>query len=158
MGRSATYVSCLAVLLALTTGCGDGAGPDPVIPALLVGNWVAEPACLPHCGFTLTSVASPSDSVNATAFVGMTTEIGIRADGRFTLAFYPGGGTPLPGTAHVAGSMLIVRDAAGVVDTMDYVVTTSTLDLRFRRVFTSFDFTGDGTPDPARARGVFVKR
>jgi hypothetical protein len=158
MRRSATAVSCLAALLALTTGCSDSAAPDPVLPASLVGNWVAEPACLPHCGFTLTSVASPSDSINATAFVGMTTEIGIHADGRFTLAFYPGGATPIPGTAHVSGTMLIVRDAAGVVDTMDYVVTPSTLDLRFRRTFTSFDFTGNGQPDPARARGVFLKR
>jgi hypothetical protein len=157
MARSVSAV-LPAALLALATGCGNGAGPDDIIPAALVGNWVAEPACLPNCGFTLTSTANPADSVNATAFVGMTTEIGIRGDGRFTLAFSPGGGAPQPGTAHVSGNMLIVRDAAGVVDTMDYTVTPSALDLRFRRIFTSFDFNGDGAADPARARGVFVKR
>jgi hypothetical protein len=158
MGRSIMTALLPAALLALATACSDGSGPDNVLPAALVGNWVAEPACLPNCGFTLTSVANPADSVNATAFVGMTTEIAMRADGRFTLTFMPGGGTPVPGTAHVSGSMLIVRDAAGVVDTMDYTVTASVLDVRFRRIFTSFDFTGDGEPDPARARGVFLKR
>jgi hypothetical protein len=158
MGRSVLAVPFSAALLALATGCSDSSAPADALPAALVGNWVAEPACLPNCGFTLRSVANAADSVNATAFVGMTTEISMRADGRFTLAFMPGGGTPMPGTAHVSGSMLIVRDAAGVVDTMDYTVTASVLDLRFRRTFTSFDFTGDGEPDPAHARGVFLRK
>jgi hypothetical protein len=154
--RGAVFVAAAAWL---PTGCGDGSGPgQDVLPPTLTGTWVADMGCRPHCGFTLSSVANPADTLNATQLLGLSTEIGMQRNGRFLLTFRPGTDTPLEGTARVEGALLIVTGAAGTADTMEYVVSGTTLDLRFRRIYTLFDFNGDGVPDPARARGIFVRR
>lgn len=146
-------------LLVVVAACGgDGTAPPDVIPLALAATWSAEPACLPHCGLTLESVADPADSVNVTAFTGMATDIILTRDGTFRLRTRPGPDTASVASARVAGSMVIVTDAAGQVDTLDYTLAGQTLAVRFRRTFAVFDFTGDGAPDPAWARGVFFRR
>ncbi|CAN5895166.1 hypothetical protein BH23GEM9_BH23GEM9_30860 [soil metagenome] len=149
----------LAVVMAVVvSGCSDSSGPGDMVPAALVGTWVAEPACLPLCGFTLSSVANPADSVNATAVLGIETEISMTRAGVFRLVTRPGPPS-LPGTVRAeAGNILVVTDALGVVDTLDYTASATHLHLRFRRTFLAFDFTGDGTFDPANARGSFQRR
>ena len=127
------------------------------LPAELVGTWAAEPACLPHCGFTLTSVADPADSLNATAW-GLTTEISMTAAGAFRLSVRPGPDTASTAAVRAEGATLIVTDPAGAVDTLDYSLNVDLLTLRFRRVFTVVDFNDDGVADPAHARGTFRKR
>jgi hypothetical protein len=145
-------------LLLAAAACGDGTGPGDAVPPELAARWVAEPACVPDCGFTLTSVANAADSLNATAFAGVTTEITVQRSGTFRLVFRPGPDTASTASVRAVGSMLIVTDAAGVVDTLDYVLRDPWLDLHFRRHFVVIDFNGDGVPDPARARGTFRRR
>ena len=149
-----TALGCGLVLAA----CGDDGAPRGDIPAELVATWVAEPACRPQCGFTLASVADPADSLNVTSFGGLTTELSIASNGTFRVASRPGADTISAGRARVEGSMLIVTDAAGTVDTLDYALTGAYLDLVFRREFVVLDFDGDGVLDPATARGRFRKR
>jgi hypothetical protein len=150
---------CFMLLTATTlSACGDSSGPDDVLPAALAGTWIAEPGCLPNCGFTFESLLNPADTINATRFMGVTTEITMTRAGRFTLVFRPGGEGGSSGSARTEGGMLIVTDAGGVVDTIDYSVTASVLRIRFRRPFPSFDFTGDGERDLAWVRAVLLKR
>lgn len=149
------------VVLTLVAGlaaCGDGTGPGDAVPAALAARWVAEPACLPSCGFSLISMANPTDSLNVTSFAGLTTEITVNRGGTFRLAFRPGPDTATTASVRAEGSMLIVTDAAGTVDTLDYVLREPYLDLQFRRAFVVLDFDGDGTPDSARARGTFQRK
>jgi hypothetical protein len=153
-GRLAAMLS-LPLLLAACGG--DGTGPGEVLPAELVATWAADPACLPACGFTLSHVANPSDSLNITSAVGISTEITLTRNGTFRMRTRPGPDTASTAKVRAQAGMLIVTDAMGTVDTLDYTVTASTLNLRFRRTFAVFDFTGDGVPDPAHARGAFRK-
>jgi hypothetical protein len=152
-----------AVALVTVTGLGacggDGTGPGvEVVPPELVGRWVAEPACLPQCGFTLSSVANPADSVNVTAFTGISTEITMTREGTFRLQTRPGPDTASTATVRVIPGALVVTDRLGTVDTLDYQLAGEYLRLQFRRTFTVFDFTGDGANDPANARGSFRRR
>jgi hypothetical protein len=149
-----------AAALALAAGaCGDGTGPgNDAIPAELAAVWVAEPACLPLCGFALSSVANPADSVNVTACTGITTEITMTRQGSFRLRTRPGPDTAAVGSVQAFPSLLVVTDAAGVVDTLDYQLAGDYLQLKFRRTFAVFDFDGDGVNDPAHARGSFRRR
>jgi hypothetical protein len=157
--RSVPVGLFLATSLLLTACGGDGTGPEgDVIPAELAARWVAEPGCLPNCGFTLSSVADPADSVNVTAFTGLTTEINMTRSGTFQIQTRPGPDTASTGSVRRAPGILIVTDAAGTVDTLDYTLSGEYLSLRFRREFTVFDFTGDGVNDPANARGTFRRR
>jgi hypothetical protein len=157
IGRGlAATVATVAAWSALA--CGDGTGPGEQVPAELVGLWVAEPACVPQCGFTLASVANPADSLNATALLGISTEITMTRNGTFKLQTRPGPDSGAAGTVQVRPGMLIVRDPAGVVDTLDYQLSGNYLRLQFRRTFDTFDFTGDGVNDPAYARGSFQRR
>jgi hypothetical protein len=153
-------VRASAAVLALTLAAcgGDAAAPGATLPAELVATWVAEPACLPACGFTLSHVANPADSVNITASVGISTEIAMTRDGTFRMRTRPGPDTASTARVRAEGAMLIVTDAAGTVDTLDYAVTATSLRLQFRRKFSVFDFTGDGVPDPATAVGHFRRR
>ena len=147
-----------AVAAALV-GCGDGTGPEAaVVPADLVGNWYAEPACRPQCGFVVVSEENASDSINITQFSGATTIFRIGANGTFGVASLPGPDTVTPGRVRVVGTMLIVTDAANQVDTLDYVRLGQYLDLEWRRRFLNLDFDGDGMADPAIARGRFIRR
>jgi hypothetical protein len=150
-----------AALVTLGLGAcgGDGTGPGAeVVPPELVGRWVAEPACLPLCGFTLASAANPADSVNVTAFTGISTEITMTREGTFRLQTRPGPDTASTATVRVIPGALVVTDRLGTVDTLDYQLAGEYLRLQFRRTFTVFDFTGDGTNDPANARGSFRRR
>jgi hypothetical protein len=146
-----------AAMVTMMAGCGDGTGPE-IVPSELVGMWVAEPACLPRCGFTLERVGSPGDTVNVTAFTGITTEIAMTRDGGFRLRTRPGPDTASTARVRVSPGMLVVTDVAGTVDTLDYSLQGQMLHLRFRRTFSVFDFTGNGQNDPAVARGRFEKR
>lgn len=148
----------MLVLAAGLAACGDGTGPGDVVPPELAARWVAEPACVPACGFSLISVAEPSDSLNVTAFAGLTTEIAVSRGGTFRLSIRPGPDTASTASVRVEGSTLIVTDAVGMVDTLDYVLREPYLELRFRRHFVVLDFDGDGTPDAARARGTFQRK
>jgi hypothetical protein len=131
----------LGVAILLLGGCGgDGTGPADVVPAALAATWVAEPACLPQCGFTLSSVANPADSINVTAYAGISTEITMTRQGTFLLRLRPGPDTASTASVRVEPGVLIVTDAGGVTDTLDYTLA------------------GDGTNDPAHARGSFRRR
>jgi hypothetical protein len=154
--RPAPFSMLMAAIL--LSACGDAAGPEDVLPAALAGTWIAEPACLPNCGFTFESLLNPADTINATSFAGITTEVAMTRAGRFTLVFRPGGEGGSTGTARVEGGLLIVTDAGGVVDTIDYSVTAAVLQMRFRRPFPSFDFNGDGERDLAWVRAVLLKQ
>jgi hypothetical protein len=156
--RDARSAALAAATIALVACGGDAAGPADAVPAELAATWVAEPACLPHCGFTLASVANPADSINVTAFAGLSTEIAMTRDGTFRLRTRPGPDTASVARVRAVARMLIVTDAAGTVDTLDYALAGQYLQLRFRRPFAVFDFTGDGRNDPAHARGTFRRR
>jgi hypothetical protein len=154
LGRRGLIVVALG---ALAAACGDGTGPGAdVVPPELVATWVAEPACLPQCGFTLAWVENPADSINVTSTTGLTMEITLTRTGTFRLVQRPG--SESTAEVRVAPGMLIVTDQAGVVDTLDYSIAGSYLQLHFRRTFSVIDFNGDGTLDPARARGRFLRR
>lgn len=158
--RSTRNVPFSLILAALTVAAcgGDGTGPGAdVISAELAARWVAEPACVPECGFAFSSVADPADSINVTAFTGLTTEINMTRSGTFRIQVRPGPDTASTGSVRMAPGILVVTDAAGVVDTLDYTLSGSYLSLRFRRTFAVFDFDGDGENDPAHARGTFQR-
>jgi hypothetical protein len=146
------------ILLAvwLAAGCGDGTGPA-TLPAELVGTWVAEPACLPQCGFTFESRANAADSISATA-LGITTEIRIGRTGDFRLSSTPATAAPVTGTVTADGTTMTVRDPQGNSEIIDYSVAGNRLTIAFRSAFHVWDFSGDGNLDPATARGVFAKR
>jgi hypothetical protein len=157
--RARHWVPPLAAAVLLAVACGgDGTGPADVLPAELVGVWVAEPACLPQCGFTFESLANPADTLNVTAFVGIATEVTLGRTGTFQMRTRPGPDTASVAQVRAAPGILVVTDAGGAVDTLDYSLSGDWLAVRFRRPFSVFDFTGDGVADPARARGVFRRR
>ncbi|HSJ24526.1 MAG TPA: hypothetical protein VK929_07665 [Longimicrobiales bacterium] len=158
-GRAGMRLGLVAVSTAMVMACGgDGTAPVDVIPAQLAGTWTAEPACLPHCGLTLASLADPADSVNITAFTGIATDVVLTRDGTFRLRSRPGPDTASVAAVRAESGMLIVTDADGQIDTLDYALSGQYLQLAFRRTFLVFDFTGDGVMDPARARGSFQRR
>jgi hypothetical protein len=156
----AAVVCSMLVAGLVVAGCGDSAGVgDEVIPSPLVGTWESGLGCHPTCALTLTMVANPAATFNVTQATALNTEIRIQRDGRFTLTYVPSGGQgPEVGSARVEGTMLIVTSSAGVVDTLDYVVSSSVLDLQFRSPVLRFDFTGDGVNDPAYMRLISVRR
>ncbi|NJD09147.1 MAG: hypothetical protein FIB01_01480 [Gemmatimonadetes bacterium] len=146
----------MAGLLASTViGCRESGEPAAKIPADLVGEWHADAACAPPCSFTLTWKENPQAVLDAIS-LGMALRMEIGASGRFRF----GDVTALPpaGTVRVAGSELVVTDAAGVVDTIAYRLEGSALRLEFRREFTVVDFNADGRKDPSSARAVFQRR
>ena len=145
----------LPLVLLPLLACGDSSGPDVVLPAELVGGWVAEPACAPPCSFALAWTANPQARFDAVTSLGITVRINVTSAGRFTRS---GTGDAESGQARVEGSTLIVRSDAGVVDTIDYVLQGTDLHLDFRREFTEVDFNGDGQLDPAHVTGVFRRR
>lgn len=150
--RWLTAVLTVPVLAACS---GDSAGPDTDIPAELVGEWVAEPACAPPCAFTLAWTQNPAARVNAVTALGVTVRIDVTAAGRFTRS---GSGDAASGSLEVDGSMLVVTDSRGVVDTIDYAIEGQYLNLAFRRDFVALDFNQDGQLDASRVTGVFRKR
>lgn len=146
-----------AMVLALAgASCGgDAAGPASAVPASLVGEWVASPACAPPCAFTLTWTENSAARFEAVSVLGLTIRVGIRSSGRMTVS---GSGEPSEGEVTVAGATLVVRDTRGVVDTIDYRIEGPHLYLDFRRPSEEVDFDGDGVADPAWVAGVFRKQ
>jgi hypothetical protein len=143
------FFAVAGVLLA--AACGDGSGPSNVIPEELAGDWVAEPACLYTCGFTITPVATPADSVNVIASYGITMDLSLSRSGRLELVALGGGPVePITGQARVEGQMLIVTSGTAV-DTIDYQLAGSSLAFAFRELITL-----NGAP--SEVRGVFVRR
>ncbi|HSK21356.1 MAG TPA: hypothetical protein VK912_19525 [Longimicrobiales bacterium] len=145
-----------SVLMAglVLAGCGDSAGPSDVIPPELAGSWLAAPACLPECGFTLMRISNPADSVNFVSGLQQTFRVTLTTSGRFNLTGL-GGASSIRGFAEAVGSMLILRDEAGTQDTADYTLQGEYLGLTFRGVAEQFDFDGDGVGDPAMVRARF---
>lgn len=157
--KAATVCAFLLGGAAWLGGCGDSSGPGAdVIPAALAGSWVAEPGCVPAgCGFMLTPVTNPADTLNATATFGITTLISITRGGSFSLAILPGAIPPATGNARLGNdpSILIVTSANGAVDTMDFTITGDVLNLRIRKAYEFPYITQDGVPVPAKAGGIF---
>lgn len=145
----------LAALLAGAAGCGESSGPTPRIPANLVGQWQADAACAPPCTFTLTWKENPQARLDAIN-LGMVLRMEIEANGRFRF----GDVTAMPpaGRVEVHGAQLVVTDAEGIVDTIDYRFEATALRLDFRREFTVVDFNSDGRADASTALAVLVKR
>lgn len=142
------------LLAAATAACGDSSGPEASLPAEIVAEWVAEPACAP-CGFTVTSTTNPADSLNVVHFLGLTVELSIGARGSFRLRH---GSSTSTGTARaLSPGTIVVTNSAGVADTIDYGRRGELLDIRLRRIW-SLDITGDGTPERVRATGTFRAR
>lgn len=148
----------LATLLlasAATAACGDGSGPDDRVPAELVGEWRADAGCAPPCTFTLTWKQDPRARLDAIS-LGMALRMEIEAAGRFR--FGDVSNLPPAGEVRVEGSKLIVTDADGVVDTIDYRFEGSALRLDFRREFRVVSFNADTVRDASTAAAVFVRR
>jgi hypothetical protein len=137
--------------------CGDASGPADVISADLAGSWEATPACLPTCGFTFVSTAKATDTLNVVAAFGLSLEVTLARSGRFEMIARPGGIPPVTGPARTEGSLLIVRDDAGVQDTIDFTVTATHLSLAFRGTV-QVDLNGDQQLETATARGRFRRR
>jgi nitrous oxide reductase accessory protein NosL len=141
----------------LVASCGSDQDPDPDIPAELVGNWVAQPACSPDCEFTFTMVDDPSQSVDIITALNFSVDIGIAASGAFTLDF-SGGTGPETGTVRVEGSRMLVRDNTGVTDTINWHIANELLYLDFEEAYTVLDIDQDGALDASIAAGVFARR
>jgi hypothetical protein len=144
-----------ALLVSTPSACADGSGPDTDVPAELVGEWQADAACAPPCSFTLTWKGHPTAKFDAIA-LGMALRMEIAANGRFR--FGDVSAMPPAGEVRAENRQLIVTDAVGVVDTIDYDVEGSALSLAFRREFVVLDFNADGAKDASTAAGVFVRR
>ena len=145
-----------ALAATLLLGCGgDSSGPTSSIPAELVGNWIAEPACLPICGWTLTSSTDPEVSLN---FVDdplfITVGVGIESDADFELSF-SGQSAPERGTLRVQGQMMIITADAGAVDTADYHIQNGYLHMQLRK---EYAFSVGGQAHSGRPAGVFERQ
>lgn len=152
MKRLIAILVPLSVAAALAA-CGGSDTTEPRFPSSLTGNWVANSTCSPGCSFTLTSVANPSASTDIVAAAGVTVDLLLRSDGSAALSIF---GQTVTGTATVSGSTLYLA-SGGVTDTIDYTVTATTLDLKFRTPF-EFDLNADGIPDPALGHAVLRKK
>jgi hypothetical protein len=144
----------LLLLLALSAyACGDAAGPSR-IPPELVGNWIAQPACIPQCGLTFYSLVNPADSILVTRFVS--TRIAIGADGSFELATLPTSPAtpPIVGRATAANGELTVTGSDGTRETLRYSVSGALLTVEFAGTFA---FESNAPPVPSRARGLFLR-
>ena len=145
----------LAFTAILVTACGDSSGPAEVLPAALTGTWVASSSCSPACSFTLTSVEDPGIHTDLVVTAGLTVDLRLKSDGAATLVFL---GESTTGTARLAGANTLILNSGASVDTIDFTVTPTTLDLQFRTLFPIFDFDADGSVDPARAHAVLKKQ
>lgn len=159
--RAAAVPALVLIAAGVLAACGDSSGPsgtDDVIPAELAGSWIAEPACVPSgCGFLLSPVTSPTDTLNATATFGITTRMTLNRNGVFSLAIQPGNIPPSTGSARLGtqAGILIVTAPSGAVDTLDYTIAGNTLDFRIRRAYPFPYITHEGEPVPAIVRGIF---
>jgi hypothetical protein len=144
------YATAVALVSA---GCGgDSTGVD-VLPAELVGTWVAGPACSPVCNYTLTSIPNPSVHTDLVATAGVTIELAMNATGAAALNL---AGQIVTGSAKISNGALILA-SGGSVDTVDYTVANSKLTLSFRSPIL-YDLNGDGTTDSAHASAVLNKQ
>lgn len=141
---------------ALLLGCGsDPSDPGNRIPAELVGSWIAEPACLPECGWTLTSSTDPEVSLNfVDEPLNMTIGVGIEADGDFELSF-SGQSAPERGTLRVEGQLMIITDQGGQVDSADYHIEGAYLYMQLRK---EYNFSVGGAAHTGRPLGIFERR
>jgi hypothetical protein len=146
-------VAC-ALLAGASLSCGgdDPGGPDGDFPDELVGQWLANQACLPQgCAFTVYDVTSPADSLNL-VIGGLTFSMVVQTTGRIILTI-PGFGSS-EGTARVIGSRMYI-EAAQRTDTVDFALTGDMLHMNFLSHFDNFDVNGDEEAELARARAVF---
>jgi hypothetical protein len=148
-------IAGLLAAAAWSAGCGDASGPEAEIPGALVGEWRADAGCAPPCSFTLTWKQNPQASLDAIS-LGMALRMEIEAGSRFQ--FGDVSNMPPAGTVRVVGAQLIVTDAEGVKDTIDYHFEGAALHLGFRREFRVVSFNGDTVRDASTAAGVFVRR
>jgi hypothetical protein len=150
------FVIPLAGSLLLGAACGgdDLVGP---VAAEVRGTWEAHSGCAPRCGFSVHSTSNPADSLDLLRF-GAEIRLTLERGGAFQLFFGLGVDTTLVGTARTEPGLLIFRDGAGAVDTVDYALADGLLELRFRNEVRVVDFNGDGMLDPARARAILRRR
>jgi hypothetical protein len=147
----------LVLALAGAACGGDAAAPSPEVPAALVGIWVAEPACLPDCEFTVFDRAQPSQSINLVAF-GLGVEMTVQATGRFRMEVRLVRDTLLDGTVRVVGDRMLVSSGGGAtVDTLEFTIDEPWLELQLRSRL-AYDLDADGTDDDVGLRGKFRRR
>jgi hypothetical protein len=153
-----TLASLVPLAFVACGGDSPSGPPADVIPEALAGRWAAEPACVPAgCGFILAPVTDPTNTFNATAVLGITTEITIARSGGFSLTST--GTVPASGTARVASpGVLVVTSLSGAVDTIDYSISGIALSIHIRKAYTFPYVTSDGVPVPANAGGVFHRK
>ncbi|HSJ06660.1 MAG TPA: hypothetical protein VK936_08160 [Longimicrobiales bacterium] len=152
------FASLIPLVFFACGGDSTTGPPADVIPEPLAGRWAAEPACVPSgCGFILAPVSDPTNTFNATAVLGITTEITIARSGGFSLTST--GTVPASGTARVASpGILVVTSLGGAVDTIDYSISGTALSIHIRKAYTFPYVTSDGVPVPANAGGVFHRK
>ncbi|HEX6133953.1 MAG TPA: hypothetical protein VFZ24_08315 [Longimicrobiales bacterium] len=148
-----------AVSLVLLSACGDGGtGESDAIPDVLAGSWEASLACSPECHFTLVRLDDPSQSLDFVSGIpGSIFLLELTRQGGFELEAVAANET-IRGTVRAEGSLLILRDNAGVQDTADWSIAGEYLRLDFRGETDEFDFDQDGLPDPATIRARFRRR
>ncbi|MEX2608850.1 MAG: hypothetical protein WEA24_02815 [Gemmatimonadota bacterium] len=147
-------VAACALLAGAALACGgnDPGGPDGEFPADLVGQWLANQACLPQgCAFTLYDVTNPADSLNIVSG-SVSISMLVQSTGRIILTI-PGFPSS-EGTARVTGSRMYI-EATQRTDTVDFAFTGGMLHLDFQSHFDNFDVDGDQVADLTRARAVF---
>lgn len=142
----------ILVCCTIAAGCGSNTSPASMLPADLVASWYANSTCSPACSYTLTSVSNPMAHSDLVATAGLTVDLVLRPDGSAVLSIL---GQTETGTARVSGSTLIL--AGSSTDTIDYQVTATSLDLRFRQPVI-YDLNLDGRPDTTVAHAVLKKR
>jgi hypothetical protein len=147
----------LAVAVAAAACGGDATGPARDVPDALVGVWVAEPACLPECEFTVFDRQHPANSINFVAF-GLGVEMHVQATGRFRMEVRLARDTLLDGTVRVEGDrMLVSSTGTATVDTLDFTLAEPWLEIQLRSRL-AYDLDADGTEEDVGLRGMFRRR
>lgn len=146
------------ILAIAATACGgDAAAPSSDVPGALVGVWVAEPACLPACEFTVFDRQQPANSINFVAF-GLGVEMHVQATGRFRMEVRLVRDTLLDGTVRVEGDrMLVSSTGTATVDTLDFTLAEPWLEIQLRSRL-AYDLDADGTDEDVGVRGTFRRR
>jgi hypothetical protein len=149
-----SWLGAVIPLCLLMIGCdGDSAGVEvAVLPAELVGTWVANSTCSPSCSYTLTSTENPAAHADLVAVAGVTVNLHMQSNGAASLNL---AGQTVSGTARVVNGALILTSGLSA-DTVDYSVAGGMLTLDFRTPIL-YDLNGDGTVYSSNARAVLKK-